>query len=203
MKGVLGKIQATVVKGVFLLVPLMVFGMLVAKALGMLRRVVEPFVGPTPSLAGVPTAMLIAVLALFLLCFLAGLAAGTRWAGSIIRWMESTVLMRLPGYAYMKGMGETVAGVQGGSVYEPVLARIEDSWQLGFIVETIEPGQYAVYVPGAPSPWSGAVYFMAEDRIKRVDMRIGDVQGCMKRLGIGSSELLRGKLAFGPASGAD
>ena len=198
MKSVLGRFQDTVVRGVFLLAPLMVFGMLVAKALGMLRRVVEPFAGPTPSLAGVPTALLIAVLTLLVLCFLAGLAAGTRWASAIIRWMESTVLMRIPGYAYMKGMGETVAGVQGGSAYEPVLARIEDSWQLGFIVETIEPGQYAVYVPGAPSPWSGAVYFMAESRIKRVEMRIGDVQGCMKRLGIGSGALLRGKLHWRP-----
>jgi uncharacterized membrane protein len=194
MKAMFGSVQDILVRGVFLLVPIMVFVMLIAKALGVLRGLVAPLAGEMGPLAGIPAPALLATVVLVLICFLAGLVSKTRGARGLVEWLESTVLARIPGYTYMKGMGESVAGVEGGPAYQPVLARIEDAWQFGFIVETIEPGQYAVYVPGAPSPWSGSVYFMAEDRIRRVDLRIGDVQGCLKRLGIGSSTLLKGKL---------
>ncbi len=194
MKAMLASIQDTLVKGVFLLAPLMVFGMLIAKALGMIRGLVEPIASRMGHVAGISMPALLATTVLVLMCFLAGLIARTRGARGMIGWLESTVLTHIPGYAYLKGMGESAVGVEGGSAYEPVLARIEDAWQLGFIVETIEPGQYAVYVPGAPSPWSGSVYFMAEERIKRVELRLSEVQGCLKRIGIGSGALLRGKL---------
>ena len=200
MKGAWGSIQHTIVRGVLLLAPIMVFAMLVGRALGAIHKVVEPVAGRMDALAGVPMPTVLAVVALVLLCYLAGLASKSRWAGGFSRWLDRTVLVHIPGYAYMKGMGENLAGVDEGPAYQPVLARIEDSWQMGFIVETIEPGQYAVYVPGAPSPWSGAVYFMAEDRIRRVDMRIGQAQGILKRLGIGSSELLKGKLDYTPGA---
>jgi uncharacterized membrane protein len=189
MQAVFGSVRATMIRGLFLLVPIMVFVILIAKVLGVFRGLVEPLAGEMGPLAGIPMPNLLAVVVLLVLCFVAGLVAKASWSQRLTKWMESTVLTRIPGYTYMKGMGESAAGVEGATAYQPVLARIEDSWQLGFIVETIEPGQYAVYVPGAPSPWSGAVYFMAESRIKRIDMKIMDVQGCLKRLGIGSSEL--------------
>lgn len=55
-------------------------------------------------------------------------------------------------------------------------------------------GHVAVFVPGAPSPWSGSVYFMTEDRIKPLDASIKTAMGCVKRLGMGSNALLHGKL---------
>jgi len=194
MSAALKSFQETLVRGIFLLVPLMVFGMLVAKALGLLRTLLAPLASRVGEVPGIPMPVLLSIVVLVLIIYAAGLISKSRGARGLIGWMESAVLSRIPGYTYMKGMTEHVAGVEGGPRYEPVLARIEDAWQLGFIVETIEAGQYAVYVPGAPNPWSGSVYFMAEDRVKRVDMRLGDVQGCLKRLGIGSAALLRGKL---------
>ena len=198
MKAAKGSFQDTLVKGIFLLAPIMVFGMLVAKAIGLLRALVAPLTGDMGPLAGIPAPALLASIVLVVLCYVAGLVSTSSPARGLTQWLESTVLKHIPGYAYMKGMGETMVGVEGGTPYQPVLAAIEDSWQLGFIVETVEEGQYAVYVPGAPSPWSGAVYFMAEDRIRRLDLRAGEVQGCLKRLGLGSSALLKGKVAGRP-----
>lgn len=194
MKGTTGSFQDTLVKGIFLLAPIMVFGMLIAKAIGLLRALVAPLTGDMGPLAGIPAPALLSAVVLVLICYLAGLVSQSRAARGVTTWLESTVLKHIPGYVYVKGMGESIVGVEGGTTYQPVLARIEDSWQLGFIVETIEDGQYAVYVPGAPSPWSGAVYFMAEDRIRKLDMRVAEVQGCLKRLGVGSAEFLKGKL---------
>lgn len=194
MKATIGFVRDSLINGVFILAPIMVLGILIAKAAGLIRGLVEPLAHRIGPLAGIPAPGLIAAVVLVLICFVAGLFAKTAGSRRMIRWMESAVLDKIPGYAYMKGMGESMAGIHGGTTYQTVLARIEDSWQLGFIVETIEAGQYAVYVPGAPNPWSGSVYFMAEDRIRRIDVRLGEAQGCLKRLGVGSGAMLRGKL---------
>jgi hypothetical protein len=37
---------------------------------------------------------------------------------------------------------------------------------------------------------------MAEARIRRVPLKVGQVQDCLKRQGIGSAALLRGKLQW-------
>ena len=194
MKGLMSSFQGTLVRGVFLLAPIMVVGILIAKAIRFFRELAAPLVRDMGPLAGVPMPTLISILVLVLVCFVAGLLASTRGAKWLTEWLEANLLTKIPAYAYMKGMGASMAGVTAGQQFEPVLARIEDAWQLGFIVETIEPGQYAVFVPGAPSPWSGSVYFMAEDRIRRVPLKVGQVQEVMKRQGIGSAALLRGHL---------
>jgi uncharacterized membrane protein len=65
---------------------------------------------------------------------------------------------------------------------------------VAFLVERIAGGHVAVYVPGAPNPSSGLVYFMTEDRIKPLEMPLPRALKCLRRLGAGSNELLGGKL---------
>ena len=76
----------------------------------------------------------------------------------------------------------------------PVLARIEDAWQVAFLIERIEGGHVAVFVPGAPNPSSGSIYFMTEDRIKKMGLPLTEALKSVRRLGVGSNALLRGKL---------
>jgi uncharacterized membrane protein len=72
------------------------------------------------------------------------------------------------------------------------LARIEDAWQMAFLVERIEGGHVAVFVPGAPNPLSGSLFFLPEDRIKPAHIPPAAALKCLKRLGAGSNVLLRG-----------
>jgi uncharacterized membrane protein len=73
-----------------------------------------------------------------------------------------------------------------------VLAQIEDAWQIAFLVERLEGGHMAVFVPGAPNPLSGSVYFMTQDRIKAVDIPASVAMKCLRRVGAGSNALLQG-----------
>jgi uncharacterized membrane protein len=73
-----------------------------------------------------------------------------------------------------------------------VLPQIEDAWQGAFRVERLEGGHVAVFVPGAPNPLSGSLYFMTQDRIKAVDIPAAGAMKCLRRVGAGSSALLHG-----------
>ena len=71
---------------------------------------------------------------------------------------------------------------------KPVLVRFDDSWQIAFEVENIPGGTSAVFLPGAPAPWSGSVCFVTEDRIQSLESPLPVIIRTLKGLGKGSSE---------------
>jgi uncharacterized membrane protein len=196
MKSALHFFKATIVGGILFLVPVIVLTFVIGKAFTISRMIVRPLseMIPVETVAGVALTKLLAIALLLLFCFLAGLFARTAVARKMINWIETALLSNLPGYSVMKGMGESAAGVESDKPHEPVLAWIEEAWQIAFLVERIEGGYVAVFVPGSPSPWSGSVFFMTEDRIKPLDVPIMSALSCLRRLGIGSNALLKGKL---------
>lgn len=196
MKGLAGFIRTTIVGGVFYLVPVIVLLAVIGKALGIAHKLVAP-VAKVIQLQG-PLSFLservLAIIVIVLFCFLAGLIAKTAGGKGFTRWLESNVLSKVPGYTLIKSMSDSISGVEEQSDRETVLARIEDSWQVGLLVERLDNGHAAVYVPGAPSTLSGSVYFMTEDRIKPLGIPVSAAFRCVGRLGAGSNVLLRDKM---------
>ena len=186
-------LKTTFAGGVMFLVPLVVLGVIIDKALGIVRQVVAPLAEhlPVESLFGLKMPWLLGTVLILAFCLIAGLFARTTVAKRFIGWLESAILGNLPGYVLMKSLGDEMAGAEGSEPRPVVLARIEDAWQLAFLVERIEGGHVAVFVPDAPSPWSGSLYFMTEDRIRPLTVPVKDALKCIRRVGIGANELLR------------
>lgn len=188
--------KTTFVGGILFLVPVVVIAVIIGKA----HQIAMTVTGPLSELiavqtvAGIGLVKLLTLIVLIMFCFMAGLFARTAMAQKMLNWIETAVLSHLPGYRFMKGMGESVAGVESEKPHEPVLVRIEDAWQIGFLVERIEGGHAAIYVPGSPSPWSGSVYFMQEERFKPLDIPTVSLLSCLRKLGDESNVLLQGKL---------
>jgi uncharacterized membrane protein len=188
-----GFFRTTVVGGILFLVPVVAIIAIVEKALGLLDRLAVPLARwlAVRDVAGVPAPRLLAVLLLVLICFLAGLFARTRIARRFVDSLEARVLSNIPGYSFLKSLGASFAGMddgQGGSV---ILVRIEDAWQIGFLMERMGNGEVVVFVPGAPGASSGSVYFMAPDRIRPLDVPMSQAVSCLRRLGRGSAALIR------------
>ena len=61
-------------------------------------------------------------------------------------------------------------------------------------MERLEKDHYAVFVPGAPSIWSGSVYLMTEERFQRINISRAAAMKCLGRLGEGTNVLLAGKI---------
>jgi uncharacterized membrane protein len=194
MKRILKILRTTLVGGLLFLVPIIVLVVILGKALALAHKLVDPLAErlPVHSVIGLQTPILLAITIIVLLCFLAGLLARSVLARKLVRSLETAVLADVPGYELLKGMGESMLGVEKQTGHQVVLARIEDAWQIAFLVERLEGGHVAVFVPGAPNPLSGSVYFMTPDRIKAVDIPAAGAMKCLRRVGAGSNELLRG-----------
>lgn len=181
-------LRTTLLGGVLFLVPIIVLVVIIDKALGIAHRVSDPLAAYLPAMKHAP--VLLASALLTVICFAFGLLAMTALARKAVQWIETTILAKIPGYVFLKGAGESALGIEAHAPYPLVLARIEEAWQFGFLIEKLEGGHLAVFVPGAPNPMSGSVYFMGPDRVRPTDIPVSKALRCLNRLGAGAAELL-------------
>jgi len=192
MKRMINILRATIVGGVLFLAPFVVFIIIFDKALKVTRKILTPIAEKLPieSLIGLETPKILAIGVLVIVCILAGLFAKTSLARKMVGWIEDVILSNLPGYSFIKTMGEEIAGTAPAENYESVLVRFDDAWQIGFLVERITGDQIAVYIPGAPSPWTGGVFIFNEDRITPLQTTSTSAVNCLRKLGAGIENLL-------------
>ncbi|MBW2274418.1 MAG: hypothetical protein JRG96_14195 [Deltaproteobacteria bacterium] len=99
-------IKTTLIGGLIFLVPLIVLIVVIGQAIGVLIVVAEPIAEliPAETVAGIALVNLIALGAVILLCFLAGLVARSAAARKLTDMAESKVLQKIPGYTIIKGI---------------------------------------------------------------------------------------------------
>jgi len=75
--------------------------------------------------------------------------------------------------------------------YQSVLVRFDDASQIGFLVErSTTDRRVVVFIPDSPSPWTGGVFIINEDRITQIDEATTSAVKCLQKLGVGSIELI-------------
>ena len=196
MKIFSGFFKATIVGGLLFMVPLTLMVVVLQKGLGLVRKIVVPLAKyfPEKPFLGIGMTTILSIVVLVLLCFLFGLAARTRAGKRTREWLEYTILGKVPGYALVKGVIQGVTGLEDDNDAKVALVRIEDAWQLGVVLETHDDGHRTVYMPGVPNPASGSIYYMTEDRVRLLDVKMGEAVKVIRHLGVGSKDLLKGKL---------
>lgn len=201
MKGFLDFVKITIIGGLLFLVPAVLIILLVKNAIGLARKILVPVekLLPVEKIGGVALEHLLAVVFILLVCFLAGLAARTSPGAKLNAWLEHTILRKVPVFGLVKRATREMANMETQSDFSVALARIEEAWMLCFIVEKLDNGLLAVFVPSAPTPAAGSIYYLTEDRVKRLDVPVSSAISCIMRLGVGSKELLQGYPALEPA----
>lgn len=190
-------LKTTVQGGILFLVPVIIFIMVIGKAVKLTDKLAAPIARMLPFevIGGVAVAELIAVMLLVLMCFIAGLAAKTAAARRIVQSLEDNVLDKVPAYALMKAKTDSVLSAEATEDLQPVLIQFDDSSQIGLLVESLDNGTNLVFLPGAPDPWSGAICGVTSDRITSLPISVREVTQLMKRLGKGSTDTVRAALA--------
>ena len=192
MQDKVGFIKATVIGGVFFLIPLAV----VVVVVGKLVHVMKGVAGSLAPLLSVETPIgalvlnLLAVLVILGFCFLAGLAAQKAHAKKIVAKLETTLLAALPGYAFVKAFGDNMRrSDEISESFVPVSVQFDDYSQLAFEIEREPNGKVVLYLPSAPNPWSGTVVYATNDRVTRLSMSLNDALKNIRMLGKGSTTI--------------
>lgn len=186
MSGVYRFFRSTILGGLVVLVPLMALGAILIWAGQLAYKAVVPVFEwlPDKSVGGVSLTMLVALVSLVGACFLAGLLAETAIIRGLGERAERLALF-IPGYALMKNVGANLVGIEGKRPVRTVLVRFEASWQIGFLMETLNDGRQVVFVPGVPRALVGTLHIVAADRVQQLDMSVSTGLDVLSRLGIG------------------
>lgn len=196
MKNIFSFVKTTLIGGFFLVIPLVLLVLIIDKVLEILRKLVEPIANliPVETVAGITVSRIIALLVLLLLCFIAGLFAKTKKVNDLKKRIEAKVLSKIPGYTLLKGMTESAAGMESEDLKDVVLVDIEEVWQIGFLMDKIDDELCSVYIPGAPNPMSGDVFFVKNERLKILDLPELSAMKIYKKLGLDAKKILNGQV---------
>jgi uncharacterized membrane protein len=185
-------LKSTIIGGVVFVIPFIIIVSLLLKAMKITMVIAAPLDSliPVDTIGGIALANLLALALVIIICFLAGLAAKSLYAKRIYKSIDSKLRLFIPGYAFLKGMTGSIEEDSGDKYLIPVIAKLDDSAQIGFEVDRLESGLVVVYMPGAPNPWSGNIVLMTEDRIEKLNLKFSAVTQVMKRIGIGSAQAI-------------
>ena len=186
-------IKTIIIGGAVFLVPVVIVVIVLGKAFKIMLVVAKPLDAliPIGSVGGIAVANLLAVLAIALFCFIAGLIAKSSLAKKAYRALDSA-LLAIPGYAFIKGFTDSIdSSEEAAKSLLPVIVQFDDNAQIGFEVERIGNGNVVIYLPGAPNPWTGSVVYVSEDRVDLLNMTVSEAIKNLQQLGRGLGTLQR------------
>ena len=181
--------KTTLIGGILVILPIYVCLLLLIKALVGLLALLKPVTAGIP--ASVEFREFLAFLALFALCFIAGLIVRTGPGLRAKNALEQTVLERLPGYALLRGLTGRIAGKADERSFAPALAEIEEALVPALIIERLEDGSFTVLVPSVPTPMAGALYILPPERVHPVDVPFTSALKVFTKWGTGAGEFVR------------
>jgi len=186
-------VKAMLLGGILFFIPLIILIVIIQKAFQIAAVLVIPIIKllDMTKIFGIGVEIIISVEIILFIIYLGGLISRSSTVRRNVKKMEDALLSKVPGYDLIKNMGESFVGFEGNTSIPTVLARIEDAWQYGFLIEEIEGEQYVVYIPGAPNPMSGSVYILEKTRIKKTNIPLKDAMKSLRGLGAGSNNLVK------------
>ena len=192
MKNQMDFVKSTVIRGFVFLVPAIIVVVALGKLIGALKVMAKrlaPFFGIETMAGGLMLDILTFAL-IILLCFVAGLLAKRATAKRVREKIDTYLLHSFPGYAFIKGIVENLRQTEEiAETFLPVLVWFDDNVQIAFETQRVPGDKVAVYLPGAPNPWSGSVVYVASERVKPLPLTLTEAVRNIRSLGKGSIDI--------------
>lgn len=186
-------VKTTIAGGVLFILPLLIVIILVEKAIHILRPLIQKvmplFSGHT--LVGGTSLTILALLALALICFIAGLLAKTTIAERILVALEDRILSNLPGYQLIKDATARFAGLENMEGAKVGLIAEGEGFRFGLVLETHEKW-LLIYLPdgGPAGTTAGEVRALPHDQVTLTDVPWLSLVACLRRGGRGTLDLM-------------
>lgn len=179
--------------GLFVLLPVLLLYLLLAEALGLIVALATPIADlfPKGTFDETKYPVVVGLILIIGISFVIGLALRSEIGRRIGRWIEGTMLNRVPAYKALKSLttGFAEAG-KDGAFKTAVLNSTSGEREIVFVIEDHENGYLTVLQPWAPTAFSGTVKVIHQDRLEILDANLGDVSRALSHWGVGVRDLL-------------
>ncbi|MEI6265614.1 MAG: hypothetical protein WCP74_10945 [Sphingobacteriia bacterium] len=193
MKKLLLYIQGTIIKGLFFILPVLVFAYLIEKVFMPIQSIIrkasqsldiEHFIGRS-------LLTILTILGFLVLCFFGGLLMRLTSVGRWKTWIEENVLRFTPGYLFIKEIvGEKLNYQAEGTKQLAVFVFFDDNWVAGVLTEFSKENDIAVvYLPGSPNFNEGSVCMVKIKQIKILPYKLDQFKIMVQRFGLNFSNI--------------
>ena len=185
-------LKTTVVGGLVVLVPVAVCAYAIVATVKTVMTALAPVAKflHVQSPGGIVAVELAAILVVVAVCFLFGLVVQTAGGRAIGSWFEKRLFNLVPGYQMFKKISRQFSGGGEEMLGTPVMVKLGDSRQIGFLVEECPSGEVAVFIPLAPALSLGSVHIIPTERAERLNATLPQVVDCITKVGFGSAGVL-------------
>jgi uncharacterized membrane protein len=193
VKTLLNFFKTTLLGGLLILLPLLLFYVLMGEILDVIIALATPIAElfPEHSFDYLSDPDILAWVLILVVSFLFGLAAKLSWFARLGRWLEAHTLAYLPFYRAVKQVSQALVGseaegaLRGGmpnnnnGIEEPV-----------YIIETLQDGRLVVLLPFAPASFTGSVKIVEASMVSDLDVSVAEMSRAIAHWGVGCAEFL-------------
>lgn len=193
MKRILVFIKATLARGFFVVLPMMLIYLLLAETLEAATALAKPVVDLLPKgfMEEALFPRLLAIVLILLVSLLFGLVLRTAWGKSLVQNAERAVLEKIPGYSAIRSLTRSIVGDDFDGHFEPALLSLPmDGKALVFVVERHQDGRFTVFLPSSPTPGVGTIQVVSAERVQQLDAKAGQVFEVLSQCGVGTRDVL-------------
>ena len=203
MGKIMSFLKTTALGGILVLLPLLLFYLLFVEILQLVVALATPIADlfPKTVMERVNFPVLVALVLIFGVSFLLGLAVRFEAGRSLGGWIERNTLQKLPLYNAVKSLAASMVDMKQSGAFRPTLLVSPDGdREIAYLVEEHGDGQATVMVPWAPTPMAGSVKIVRRDRLEILDAGFGDVTRVLSQWGVGVRDLV-GEKKSAPGKG--
>jgi len=192
-------LKTTISGGLFVLLPIMLFVLMLGEILelvvGLATPIADLFPKGTFDQAKFP--VLIALVLIVGVSFLIGVAMHSSSGRRFGIWIERNTFGRLPLYNALKRILTGFIKTDGQAAFKPALLKSSDGDDFAYVVEDIGDGKSAILLPWAPTPFAGTVKIVERARVELLDTDLGELTKVLSLWGAGAGELIGKKIDAG------
>jgi uncharacterized membrane protein len=186
-------LKTSLIGGLFILLPLVLFYLLLSELLQVVVALATPIADlfPKGTFDQIKMPVVIGIILIVAASFLFGLAVRSVSLRRFGLWIERTLLERLPLYNAVKRMGRGLLGAQEDNAFRTgVFTSPNGEKEIVYVIEDHGDGQMTILFPFAPASFAGSVKIVSADRIQILEASFGDASRVIAHWGAGARELL-------------
>lgn len=187
-------IRTSMLGGLVVLMPVVVFFLVVRWLYGVMTDVIYPltsFLVEKTALQQLLADILV-IASILIICFLIGVFVKTQMGNLIVRSFENATLRHAPGYSMIKETVMMFFGRSKSPFSAVALVRpfSSETMMTAFITDEHPDGSFTVFIPTAPNPTSGNIYHLPKERVHVVNVPVDEALRTILSCGIGSTNMI-------------
>jgi uncharacterized membrane protein len=194
VKKIVEFLKTSLIGGLFVLLPLVLFYLLLSELLQVVVVLATPIADlfPKGTFDQVKMPVVIGIILIVGASFLFGLALRSASLSRLGLWIERALLDRLPLYNAVKRLGRGLLGAQEDCAFRSGVFTSSNNGEkeVVYVIEDHGDGQMTILFPFAPASFAGSVKIVSADRIEILEASFGDASRVIAHWGVGARELL-------------